>query len=91
MRLLELLWLVMVIRIRNTRLEMIKVKMVIVKGGVLEDLFLFFFYSMWPLSSWLIWETVSSSHLSATRARTAAKASPSKAWRRSLISRSWSG
>jgi hypothetical protein len=30
MRLLELLWLVMVIRIRNTRLEMIKVKMVIV-------------------------------------------------------------
>lgn len=31
MRLLELLWLVMVIRIRNTRLEMIKVKMVIVK------------------------------------------------------------
>ena len=37
MRLLELLWLVMVIRIRNTRLEMIKVKMVIVKGGVLED------------------------------------------------------
>lgn len=43
MRLLELLWLVMVIRIRNTRLEMIKVKMVIVKGGVLENLFLFFF------------------------------------------------
>jgi hypothetical protein len=38
MRLLELLWLVMVIRIRNTRLEMIKVKMVIVFGcGFQED------------------------------------------------------